>query len=79
MRPKLRGFDVLVGWRDALTEVHAHEKHSTICRVQAFTAAQAIQTAISQAVPPGWLGAEIGSVSLLSTVEPGELREIDAS
>lgn len=76
MKSTLRDFDVLVGWRDGLTEVHAHEKHSTICRVRAFTAAQAIQTAIGQAVPPNWLGAEIGSVSLLSTVEPGDLREM---
>jgi len=79
MGPAIRRYAVLVGWRDpASAEPHAMID-SQIRPVMAVNAAQAIDTALSEADPPEMSPlAEVASVHLLSPSEEAEIAGMTA-
>jgi hypothetical protein len=78
MGPALRRYAVLIGWREPLSDEPEITTNSEITRVRAFTAQQAIETALAVAPRPSPL-AEVSSIHLLSPAEEAEIAEMTAS
>ena len=79
MGPASRQFAVLIGWRDPVSNEPDVVIDSRIYRVRAFTAAQAINTAIRHVDRPKMSTlSEVASVHLLSPAEEAEIAGMTA-